>query len=861
MRLPCTVLLAAVCLLAPARSVPAADQQVASEPVPLEAWLALDPIPLHRPAAPPGAEPESLSSLAESRRLDAPSTVPAEGGRVETAEGLTLRWQAVESEDGSLPALGFPEGADGAVFHLAGYVRTDRFVEARLTHRGSHPARTLVDGTWHEVSADPGVELAFPTGKHPLWLEVVLPAEDSGEGLGEVTLEAEPGDAEVAFTTSPRHSLRLTDLLDVEAASELRLSHDGTRLAIDMAEPPVPAEDRRTWQEIRDAATGRLLRDSGTASWSEMAWAPASNRFAYAVENGETTSLWIDEGGTARKLADGLSGARGLTWAPDGRSLFYAAAVDDREEGNDEELARRVRSLAHRRESVRRNVQLFQVGVSDGGRRQLTAGPRSAELQDVDRDGAALLFSRSVYHEDRRPFESTAIWELDLGSMQARELTTIPFGASAQYAPDGSGVLIQAGPSAFDDVGRKLPSSEIPNDYDQQLYRLDPDTGEAVSLTEDFAPSVAAVHAPAEGTTIYLETIDGPGRVLYGLDLESGRFERLDVGQETIEAASLSADGSRVAWLGSSAGLPPRIGSSPAEPAQWSPRTVSIPAAEREEHLVLGEVEDWDYRTDDGTTLDGRVHLPPGFDPERRYPAIVYYYGGTSPVTREFGGRYPKNLWAAQGYVVYVLQPSGAIGYGQEFSARHVNDWGERVAGEIIAATRAFLDDHPFVDDDRVGCIGASYGGFMTQLLVTKTDLFDAAVSHAGISSISSYWGEGHWGYLYNAVSAAGSYPWNSPGIYIDQSPLFHADAISTPLLLLHGDADPNVPPGESHQMFTALRVLGKTVELVEIPGEPHWILQLDKRRMWSETIVAWFDRELRDRPAYWNHLYPPEDR
>jgi dipeptidyl aminopeptidase/acylaminoacyl peptidase len=257
-----------------------------------------------------------------------------------------------------------------------------------------------------------------------------------------------------------------------------------------------------------------------------------------------------------------------------------------------------------------------------------------------------------------------------------------------------------------------------------------------------------------------------------------------------------------------------------------------------------------------GQEIEGRIYYPPYFDQERKYPCIVYYYGGTSPVTRDFGGRYPKELWAANGYVVYVLQPSGATGFGQAFSALHVNDWGKIVADEIIDGVKQFLKTHPFVDPERVGCIGASFGGFMTMLLQTRTDLFTAAVSHAGISSISSYWGEGYWGYLYSALATANSFPWNRKDIYIDQSPLFHAEKVTTPILLLHGSQDTNVPPGESIQFYTALKLLGKEVELIEVADQNHWIMDHKKRKLWSKTILAWFDRWLKDQSEWWDALY-----
>ncbi|HEX5131427.1 MAG TPA: prolyl oligopeptidase family serine peptidase, partial [Candidatus Krumholzibacteria bacterium] len=102
------------------------------------------------------------------------------------------------------------------------------------------------------------------------------------------------------------------------------------------------------------------------------------------------------------------------------------------------------------------------------------------------------------------------------------------------------------------------------------------------------------------------------------------------------------------------------------------------------------------------------------------------------------------------------------------------------------------------------------------------------------------------------------SFPWNRPDIYIDQSPLFHADNVVTPLLLLHGGADTNVPRGESDQMYAALKLLGKTVEYIRVEGENHWILDYEKRVVWNDAILAWFARWLKDEPEWWNETYPP---
>ena len=145
----------------------------------------------------------------------------------------------------------------------------------------------------------------------------------------------------------------------------------------------------------------------------------------------------------------------------------------------------------------------------------------------------------------------------------------------------------------------------------------------------------------------------------------------------------------------------------------------------------------------------------------------------------------------------------------------------------------------------------------MTQYLQTQTDIFAAAVSHAGISNVTSYWGEGYWGSSYNAVAAADSYPWQNPDLFTKQGSLFNADKINTPLLLLHGTVDTNVPIGESIQLFNALKILGKEVEFVQVEGEDHFVADYAKRVLWHNTIMAWFARFLQDSPEWWNELYP----
>lgn len=145
-------------------------------------------------------------------------------------------------------------------------------------------------------------------------------------------------------------------------------------------------------------------------------------------------------------------------------------------------------------------------------------------------------------------------------------------------------------------------------------------------------------------------------------------------------------------------------------------------------------------------------------------------------------------------------------------------------------------------------------------MLQTRTDIFKTAVAHAGISDITSYWGEGYWGYSYSTTATRESYPWNRKDIYVENSPLFNADKFNNSILLLHGTADTNVPVGESLQLYAALKILGKNVEMVLVDGQDHHIVDYKKRIEWHNTIMSWFNKMLKNQPEQWNEMYPDKN-
>jgi dipeptidyl aminopeptidase/acylaminoacyl peptidase len=858
-------IVAAVCLCWPALAIAADRSTGAPSPgVGVDRWLVLGPVPLPLPAyAEQGAKKIGVAELLDYPQARVADLVPKIGLSVETFGGRGAVWTAAASDTAGIALPG--SGPAPSVAYLAAYVEVRRWAKVEIETRSTEPLELFIDDVsvlkqagsqkWSDEKAKSTATAKLITGKHRMIVKTVrAPSDSAGEWRLSVRLSSAKGFADApVVSVDPTRGLDVRDVLDGPVVDGIRVSPDGVYVALSMSERTPPEGTLEGWVEVRrfaDAKPVMTIRDSGGSNWQ---WAPSGHRLSYTADNGETGTirvLDIDSGETSTVLRD-VKGLLDYAWGPDGKFIVYT--VRTKAEKNEKGI-KRLEGLYDKRDYERDKTHLYVTTVPGGMTRRLTAGEVSTFLYDIHPDGRSLLIGRNYEDLSARPYSTTELVRFDLENDAVDVLWKGQFLNTAVWSPDGKKILVTAGPSAFGGAGLDVPAGTIPNDYDTEAYLFDPAAKTAEPLTQDFDPTVTAAHWPSRGGDIYFVVEETEYVRLYRYGLKARVFERIAIDCDVIHESAVAKDKPALVVYGSSANRPPRVFAVDAKKS----RLFADPTADRFSRIALGKVEEWNFTSNSGKTIVGRVHYPANFDANRRWPCIVYYYGGTSPVDRSFGTRYPKELWAAHGYVVYVLQPSGATGFGQEFSAVHVNDWGKVVSEEIIEGTEKFLAAHPFVDPGRVGCIGASFGGFMTQLLVTRTDMFAAAVSHAGISSISSYWGEGYWGYDYSAVATANSFPWNRPDIYIDQSPLFSADKINTPLLLLHGAADTNVPPGESDQMYTALKLLGKEVEYIKVEGQNHFVLDYKKRIMWSDAIIAWFDRWLKGEPQWWDDAYPP---
>jgi dipeptidyl aminopeptidase/acylaminoacyl peptidase len=833
----------------------------------IDQWLRLGPIKSQFPAFNDEENKDNDAAfLLSFKDIDISRLSPSLETPVNTFEG-SASWTIVSAD--TLGALIEGLADMPSTSYLAAYIELPRWMKIEVEAASTDLFELFIDGVSLVKSekANGTGNLGdvksgsrnLKQGKHLLIVKMVqVPGDTIADWRMDASLKAtEDFKEKPVISIDPTTRLDISHILDVPNISGIDVSPNGDLVLISYWRFLPPDGERETYREIRSLPGGELVSTIRESDMSNIEWAPSGNRLSYVSQRkgkGSIRILDLDTGGTEVIIED-IKDLRGYTWSPDGTWMAYYINVKDKDDGTG---VKRLRGIQDRQRFARGRTSMMMTSVPGGSSRKLAAGKFDSYVSDIHPDGRKILLSR--YYEDlsERPFGTSELILLDLDDMSTRQLHKGHWVGGAQWSPDGKKILIEAGPSTFGDIGKDVEEGVIPNDYDGQLYIMDPGTGKVEALSKDFDPAITGAIWSKTDNRIYITAQKKDLKKFYRYDSRKKTFREIKTEADIVSRLSISSKKSIAAFAGEGASMAPAVYSIDLKKDRV--REIASPGSGILNNVKIGEIGDFDFITESGTTIIGRIHYPPDFDSTRLYPCIVYYYAGTSPVGRRFGGRYPFNLWAAKDFIVYVLQPSGATGFGQKFSTAHVNDWGKVTSEEIISGVGKFLDAHPFVNRYRVGCEGASYGGFMTQLLITRTDIFAAAVSHAGISMIGSYWGEGYWGYGYNAVSAAESYPWNRPDIYVDQSPLFAADKIVTPLLLLHGAADTNVPPGESEQMYTALKILGKDVEYIKYEGQNHFILDYKKRKSWSDAQLAWFDKYLKDQPEWWDEMYPPID-
>lgn len=746
-----------------------------------------------------------------------------------------LAWKGgTETEDSVLAAQ------ETDAVRLAGFtVQNESFAKVSIKVNGVKNHQVYIDGTQ-------GTDQNLVPGRH----DVVLKIRQEAGKADTLSVSIESQQA-VQVNPEGKAPYTLKTLMYGERMGGINLSPDGRFLIQDKY--VTKNDGKADWTKyLIDLQTGDRKTVVDFREWTSAGHRYISSR---TLSNMTVQYETVDaQTGKREFLFNDLQNQSGHFLPGEKQMLIYSQTEGPKED------AEVFQTLVpdDRQPGWRNRSNLKLMDIATGQIKTLTLGQHNVSGQ-LSPDGTKMLLCIFESNITRRPFDFTTAVLLDLATMQADTLFAHEgFANQGQWSPDGKSIVFQGSPEAFNGIGQRVPEGMTPSIIEQELFRMDLDTRQITPLTADLDPSIISWRWSKADGMIYALCENRDNQDIFRINPATGKFEMLKLTERFVMRFDIADEKPLLTYYGQGHSNSDRLYVYDLKKNKET--LVEDLDAVRMKDIELGQFGDWNFRAERGDTICGRYYLPPHFDPSKKYPMLVYYYGGCSPVGRYLDSYYSFHGWAAMGYVVYVIQPSGCSGFGQEFAARHVNAYGDYTADDIIQGTKQFCKEHPFVNDQKIGCLGASYGGFMTMYLQTQTDIFAAAMSHAGISDPTSYWGFGYWGYSYSAVSAANSYPWNNKELFTDHSPLTLADRIHTPILFMHGSDDTNVPINESIQLFTALKILGRETAFVTVKGQNHHILDYSKRIKWQNTIYAWFERWLKDDPTWWNTLYPEKN-
>ena len=360
---------------------------------------------------------------------------------------------------------------------------------------------------------------------------------------------------------------------------------------------------------------------------------------------------------------------------------------------------------------------------------------------------------------------------------------------------------------------------------------LPPTNDERPSLLGWSADSSRLLFTESKGTSavVYAMPVDGPPRPVY------------QPARGTLAAARLNATGTTVGFAGESWDQPPEayvLKTGETAPRQVSRANAGLPRP------PLGETTRIAWKSKDGLEVEGLLTLPVGYQPGKPCPLVLIVHGGPAGVFQDtFLGRYdiyPYASFAARGYAVLRANPRGSSGYGRTFRFANLNDWGGRDYEDLMGGVdRAIAMG--VADPDRLAVMGWSYGGYMTSWVLTHTHRFKAAVVGAGVTNLWSFTGTSDiHSFLPDYFSGE---PWDSFDGYFNHSPMAFVKGVTTPTLILHGEADVRVPTSQGYELYNALKRQGAVVKMVVYPRTPHgprepkFLLDIMQRHL------AWVDQ------------------
>ncbi len=649
-----------------------------------------------------------------------------------------------------------------------------------------------------------------------------------------------------------------------------------TRASIDLTSNPNIIQERptarvpdgpATWPQPQSSVVRPLLPPDWNAS--NPRWSPDNNQVAFLATRANVSCIWTVNLGQPTAVpqcvatVDGTNffityAGESFTWSPDSKRIAYISATETGPDPNeaDPRVIDRLQYKSRTALSDNKRTHVWITTVDKPEPRQLTTGDFYDHALSFSPKGDEIAFL-SNHEPDPDANNNSDIFTVDLTG-QVRQITqTRGCEEEPAWSPDGESI-------AYTATRRDITTIDSVAE-DSHVWVVDASGNNRRELTADQDRRARGPRwldnrnlvflAGDQGQTLLFRVGTERGRVrpalegaYYAMRGESDAYPRLPLEPFQISSYSVRPGASPLIALTLSDATHPAevwLAAVPIVPTARAPfarltshnsgflRTIYAPS--RPEELRL--------RNSDGTRIQGWLLKPLELREDRKYPLILSIHGGPHGMSGwAFNPTF--QVYAAHGYAVLYLNPRGSSGYGQKFSDGTLNEWGGGDYKDLMAGVDEALRKYPWIDQNRLGVTGGSYGGFMTNWIITQTPRFKAAVSAASVSNLISFYSTSLYQDLIHAEF--GGFPWDNYDLLWQWSPLRYVKQAQTPTLFIHGERDNDVHITQAEEMYTALRRRGVETVLVRYPREGHGLREPQHRVDALERTLAWFDRFLK---------------
>jgi dipeptidyl aminopeptidase/acylaminoacyl peptidase len=701
-----------------------------------------------------------------------------------------------------------------------------------------------------------------------------------------------------------KHPFTFEDMMKLKRVGDPQVSPDGKWVVFSVVDVDLAANTRTPHEWIVPTAGGQEREIISDQDADRPRWAPDGKRFAFLSTKEGGSQVWIadfdDVRGTVtavHKLTSVATEASGELWSPDGENILFTSDVypgcdgasANEEVCNAEKLKQAEQStvkaqifthLLYRhwnayKDGKRSHIFVIPIefpgtarraAVSPDGKSRPLAFPVSAPPVDLTPgDYDAPVFSLGgqddyafspdgkeicyTSNHDENPAASTNndLWIVPVAAGPAKNITAgNPASDSTPlYSPDGRYIAYRA---------QQRPG------YESDRFRLmlyDRKSGDKKDLTDGFEQWVGSFVWSRDSKTIYFSSEHKRHSLIYAVDVATAARRTLVAGYN--DDVTFTPDGELLVFSRMSIEAPNEIYAASAVGEGCPSRTGDVDRGNEScslnkgwalthvndqllSEIAMSNAEPFWFKGALGDGVEGSLVKPPNFDASKKYPVKFLIHGGPEGAWGDdWSYRWNPELFAANGYVVIMINFHGSTGYGQKFIDAINGDWGGAPFEDLMMGLDYAEQHYPFLDKNRECALGASYGGYMINWIEGHTDRFKCLVSHDGMFNAEAAWGstEELW---FNDWEFKGT-PYDNREMYRKWSPHEYAKDFKTPMLVIHGQKDYRLDVSQGFELFTTLEMLGVPSEMLYLPDEGHWVLKPQNSHLWYKTVNDWVDR------------------